>query len=236
MKLESVCASWDDESTVLLFNALLREFDRNEELGDSMENAPTRVQTSTAKKWLRRFAIGLGTVVLVLVTAVFITQRVSDGPIGPLQGGPFTTGELVTQPVADWSFVNDAQGVSEILLVGPGTSRITGLMLLDGDLYIPCDLGYMWNRDWDFRWIGYTLYLVKSWHKDALEDGRIEIRLDGKRYPGQAVRVTDPGLLTSLRSQLEEMAAKLVAPAPIPAAPTEPPAEIWFFRVDPRPV
>ena len=71
--------------------------------------------------------------------------------------------------------------------------------------------------------------------EDAVRDGRVVLRIAGKRYPRQAVRVTDPELLATLRSQLEEMAGQWVAPEPLGEAPTDGPRDIWFFRMDPRP-
>jgi hypothetical protein len=68
-----------------------------------------------------------------------------------------------------------------------------------------------------------------------MQDGRAVIRVGGKRYEGQAVRVTDPAIDAALRTQLEEMARQWVAPATLGPPPTEGPNDIWFFRVDPRP-
>ena len=79
------------------------------------------------------------------------------------------------------------------------------------------------------------IYIFKDWHEDAERDGRAVLRIGGKRYERQAVRVTDPELLATLRSQLEDMARAWVAPAPLGDAPTEGPRDIWFFRMDPRP-
>ena len=123
----------------------------------------------------------------------------------------------------------------ELELVGPGTSRYTGIMVHDGQVYIPCDLGFMWGRfTGTTRNVLHLIYLFKHWHEDALQDGRVVIRADGKRYEGQAVKVTDPSLDTALRSQLEDMAKVWVAPDTLGPAPTEPPNDIWFFRIDPR--
>jgi hypothetical protein len=107
-------------------------------------------------------------------------------------------------------------------------------MVRNGDLYIPCDLGYMWGRfEGRTRFILNTIYILKTWHQEAEKDGRVVLRIDGKRYEGYAVRVTDPTLVTSLKVQIENMARAWLAPAELGSAPTEAPRDIWFFRVDP---
>ena len=103
----------------------------------------------------------------------------------------------------------------------------------DGTLYVPCDLGFMWARfEGTQRHVLHLTYLLKRWHKDAVDDGQAVIRFDGRRYPLQAVKVTDPELETRLKAQLEDMARAWVAPAPLAEAPAEPPNDIWFFRME----
>ena len=80
------------------------------------------------------------------------------------------------------------------------------------------------------------LYIFKRWHTDAERDGRAILRIDGRLYPGELVRVRDPALETSLRHQLEGMARRWIAPAVLAPAPTEPPNDIWFFRFESRPL
>jgi hypothetical protein len=107
----------------------------------------------------------------------------------------------------------------------------------EGQLYVPCDLGFLYRRipSAPFRWIGAVIYTFKHWHQDALRDGRVVLRVSGKRYERQAVRVTDPELLAKLRSITEERARKYMAKAggllDVPADPDS----IWFFRMEPRP-
>ncbi len=75
----------------------------------------------------------------------------------------------------------------------------------------------------------HPIYLFKHWHEDAQRDGRVVVRVDRVRYEGQVVRVTDAALDASLRSQLETMAARFVAPEPLALAPTEPPNDTGSF-------
>ncbi len=108
-------------------------------------------------------------------------------------------------PDVDWSFASGQE--IELQLVEPLGSRTTGVMVHKGQLYVPCDLGFMWRRfSGPTRWMLHLIWVFKRWHEDALRDGRVVLRIDGKRYERQAVRVTDPDLLAALRLQLEEMA------------------------------
>ena len=175
-----------------------------------------------------------------------IVQHRSDGPLNDIiPGGPLRTGELVTRGDVDWASVLGGVGQCdgqdcprnpiELQFERPALSRYTGVMVHDGKLYVPCDLGYMWGRfDGDQRRILHLIYLFKNWHENAMDDGRAVLRIDGKRYPRQAVRVTDPALIADLKVQLEDMARVWVAPEPLAEAPAEGPNDIWFFRMDPR--
>ena len=56
----------------------------------------------------------LGSLLLVLIVgiaALLIGARFSDGPLAIIAGGAFPTGQLVTDPVTDWSFAHDIQEV-----------------------------------------------------------------------------------------------------------------------------
>lgn len=197
------------------------------------------------RRWFRYAAIALGVLVFAVIGAVFVAKRLSDGPLnamipgGPLRAGALVTEDLATVLGARGSCVNGVCAEMtpvELQLVDPPTSRYTGIMVYDGQVYVPCDLGFMWGRfEGRQRTVLHLIYLFKHWHEDALHDGRAVVRVDGKRFERQAVRVTDPDLDTALRSQLEEMARAWVAPEPLAAAPAEGPNDIWFFRLEPRP-
>ena len=177
-------------------------------------------------------AVGFGVLVLALLALVFAAGRFADGPLGPIAGGPLRSGELVTAPVREWPIDGGAQ--VELQLVEPPHSRTTGALIYEGKLYVPCDLGFIWRRlpSAGMRGIARVLWTVKHWHEDALRDGRVVLRIGGKRYPGQAVRVEDPATLAALRAIMEDRAAKYMH-ATLTDAPADPDA-IWFFRIDPR--
>jgi hypothetical protein len=183
--------------------------------------------------WLKYTGITLVAVVFLAALGILLTQRFSDGPIEFLQGGPFRTGELVEEPVEDWSF-----GVgknTEFELEGFGTSRTAGYIMHDGIAYMTCDLGFMWNRfDGRQRMILNLIYVFKHWHEDAVQDGRARLRIDGKIYEANFVKVEDPELNEILRAELEDLARGYFAPAELGPPPMEPPNDVWFFRMDPR--
>lgn len=185
-----------------------------------------------ALRFFKYFAGTLLVLIIVTIISILLVQRFSDGPIEPMQGGPFKTGEVITEPVTDWSFA--AGRNIEFELVGPGTSRVAGFIMHDGHAYMTCDLGFIWNRfeNSNQRRILQTLYIFKRWHQDAQEDGRARIRTDGKIYRTHFVKVTDPELNSALRGKLEALAQEYFS-TPLPSAPAEPPNDVWFFRMDP---
>ncbi len=184
-------------------------------------------------KYLKYIGLTVLALVLSAVIGVVITQRVSDGPIEFLQGGPFKTGEVVEEPVTDWSFA--AGKTSEFELEAFGTSRTAGYILHEGVPYMTCDLGFIWNRlNGRSKTILNMIYLFKTWHLDAVVDGRALLRIDGKIYPTQFTKVEDPELNAALRVELENLAREHFAPRELGPAPTEAPNDIWFFRIDSR--
>ena len=182
-------------------------------------------------KVLKYLGVGLAAIIISLVLAVLVVQRVSDGPIEPLQGGPFKTGEIVEEPVDDWSFGELANAQFE--LEGFGTSRRAGYIMLDGVAYMTCDLGFIWNRlEGTPKLVLNLIYVFKTWHLDAVEDGRARIRMDGKIYKTQFTKVEDPELQARLEVRIEELASEMFGD--LGPAPVDGPKDIWFFRMDPR--
>ncbi len=185
----------------------------------------------TILKYLGIFFLVL---VIACVTTILVLQQVSDGPIEPMQGGPFKTGEVVDAPVTDWSFAADKS--IEFELEGAGTSRVAGFIMHEGEAYMTCDLGFIWNRleSGQQKAILNLIYIFKRWHKDAVEDGRVRLRIDGKIYSANFVKVEDPAIIDALKLELEARAREFFAPTILPPAPESAPNDIWFFRMDPR--
>jgi hypothetical protein len=159
---------------------------------------------------LRWLGMALAAVVVVLVL-VGVAARFMDGPLGPFPGGPLHAGELVADPEIDWSALADVREV-ELQLVTPPRSRTTWLLVRDGTAYVPCGLP--------------TLRFFKHWPYELAEDGRVILRVAGKRYERLAVRVTD-------RDEWQALAA--IAQAKYGIGAPSYPDEVWFFRLEPRP-
>ena len=89
-------------------------------------------------------------------------------------------------------------------------SRTVWVLVDQGDLFVPAGLA---SR--------------KTWPSQAVADGRVVVRVDGKRYERQASRVTDPVRLDALRSALGRKYGV--------TASADGSDDTWFFRLAPRP-
>jgi hypothetical protein len=165
-------------------------------------------------RWLGIFVA----VVVVAIGAVLVAARFHDGPLGIIAGGALVKGELVTGPEPDWTFAHDINTV-EFQLLSPERSRTTWILEHDGKIYIPC--GYMQST------IG---RLWKHWPIEAERDGRAILRINGKLYPRQLVRVHDPAVVEPLT---REISRKYGAPA-TPETVTS--GSLWLFELAPRKV
>lgn len=169
------------------------------------------------KTVLRIFLGLLGTLGL-LIGLVLIGARFADGPIAIFAGGPFTSGERVTGPEPDWSFVHDVREV-EFQLVDPPRSRTTWILEHEGKIYIPC--GYMtttWGKIW------------KKWPIEALADGRAILRIADKLYERELVRIEEGPLMALLTAELSR---KYLGGEGIgPEAPAS--EDLWLFELAPR--
>lgn len=182
------------------------------------------------KIWLGRVALGLMLTIALGFVSLIVYQRMSDGPTGPLMGGSFSSGEVVDTPVIDWS---ELEGDFEFELVGQSSSRTAGGILVGGDLYITCDLGFIWSRlPAGFqRNLLNLIWVFKTWHEEALLDGRIRIRKDGRIYPATIEHIKDPQLIEALKLSLEQLASEYFEPNALGPRPTQAPNDIWFFRI-----
>ncbi len=152
-------------------------------------------------RWLVRIAAGL----VALGALVFLGARFHDGPLGPIPGGALASGEIVPEPVSDWSFAKDVQEV-ELQLDSESGSRTVWILVQDGQAYVPCSLDFPPG---------------KRWHRQAVQDGRATLRVEGRRYPVVLVKTDDPALGQSLRQEVERKYGRV------------PPGDsgVWIFRV-----
>ncbi|NKB98302.1 MAG: hypothetical protein GKR90_07400 [Pseudomonadales bacterium] len=163
-----------------------------------------------------KFIIGLIVLLAVTVGITMFAASFADGPWAIISGGSFSTGEVVNEE-PDWTFVKDRQEV-EFELVATGRSRTTWIMVADGRVFIPS--GYM-NSTVGKIW--------KQWPIDAESDGRAILRVDGKLYHRNLVRIQEDPALPEV---LSEVARKYLGQIDIP----DPLAEVrsgnlWVFEM-----
>jgi len=157
-------------------------------------------------KWLGYLILFL----VVLVGALFVYARFHDGPITMIPGGPLKSGELVTEPVTDWTFAENIPEI-EMQLVDDSSSRTTWILVRNGVAYIPASLSFPPG---------------KSWHKRADKHGAAVIRVQGKRYPIDMRRISDEQAITDLKGIVVK---KYGAATPGEAG------GVWFFELSSRP-
>ena len=153
----------------------------------------------------------------VAMVALVIGARFGDGPITIIPGGPLVSGEWFTGAEPDWTFARDIMEM-ELQLVEPPQSRTTWLQAHDNKLYVVS--GYM-NSSLGQIW--------KQWPAQALQDGRAVIRIDGKRYERQLVRILDDWPL--LEAITAEVNRKYDAALSADMAES---GDAWFFALKPR--
>jgi hypothetical protein len=185
-------------------------------------------------KWILRICVAVSFFLVVTVTSVFVIQNTADGPIGPIPGASFSSGTEVTGLV-NLSEIVDFDDEIEFELLSKKTSRTTGAFTYQDELYIPCDLGFIWNRfpTGVARTMLNVIYLFKDWHEFAALDGRALIRKGGYIYRRHLTKVIDPVLIDALRATILEGLETVELPVEkLGPIPTEGPRDIWFFRVD----
>lgn len=161
---------------------------------------------------------GLAVVLLLAIGALLVGARFADGPIAIVAGGPFTSGERVSGPEPDWSFVRDLPTV-EFQLLDPPRSRTTWILYHDGKAYIPS--GYMttwWGKLW------------KQWPHEAEQDPRILLRIGDRIYERRLVRIQEDPVVAPL---LAELGRKYLDGSEVPMEAVTS-GYLWLFELAPR--
>jgi hypothetical protein len=159
----------------------------------------------TALRWTGRILAALA----VLALVAYYGARLHDGPLGVIPGGPLETGEVVAEPIADWAFAKDA-GEIELQLDSQQQSRMAWFLVLDGQGYVPCRLGF------DF------------WRRQAIVNGAARLRIGGKLYPVTLSKLDD----TIAQQMSDRVRAELTRKyGDLP--PSE--AGVWLFQVTSHP-
>ena len=155
--------------------------------------------------------------IVLLIAGMLIGARFADGPLELIAGGPFASGEAATEE-PDWSFVKDYVTV-EFQLLEPAASRTTWIAVHDDRIFIPS--GYMttwWGKIW------------KQWPLHAEKDGRAILRVDGKLYDRQLVRITEGPEIVPI---LAELSRKYGGGQTFPTEVVDS-GYLWIFELVPR--
>ncbi|MBM4382010.1 MAG: hypothetical protein FJ091_01450 [Deltaproteobacteria bacterium] len=137
-------------------------------------------------KVLRWLAKALFALVVLALVAVFAPRFFTDGPLGPIPGGPLKAGELFEFPVSDWSFAADVKQI-EFQLENESISRTSWILVRGGVAYVPC---------------GACEPPMKRWQLAAQADGRALLRIEGKLYPARLTRDDDASLREFARGEV----------------------------------
>ena len=170
-------------------------------------------------KTATRALIVVGCLLLIPVTAVLTAaakQRLSDGSDFVFSGGPLVSGELHAGPEPDWSFTNDITTI-ELQLVDPPRSRTIWVGEHDGRLYVFS--AYMRSavgRIW------------KSWPRQAEQDGRAVLRIDGRRYERQLRRIESGPILEGITASIAEKYSYNISREIVENG------DVWMFEAAPR--
>jgi hypothetical protein len=152
-------------------------------------------------------------VVAILVILGAVAGTLYARRTNPIQfiSGRQLTGEIVSEPVSDWSFAKDEATVAIETRSGAPYSVTTWCFVHEGKLYIPASAGS-----------------TKTWTHFAAADPRVRVKIGNQIYPGIATRITDD----TLREPMREIArAKYNLPAQMPANMGSP-SDVWLFRID----
>ena len=151
--------------------------------------------------------IALLLVVTAVVAGVAYARRTD--PIVFISGRQLT-GELVNEPVTDWSFAKDVATVAIETRPAAPYSVTIWCFVHDGDLYIPASSGS-----------------TKTWTHFAVADPSVRVKIGDSIYPGIASRVTDPALRDPLRDVAR---VKYNLPEQLPQSMGSP-SDVWLFRI-----
>ncbi|MEM6708149.1 MAG: hypothetical protein AAF648_05140 [Pseudomonadota bacterium] len=187
--------------------------------------------------------------VLFLVGACalgYVWLRRHDGPVGPLPGGPLRRGQLHNGSGGGAGggagagatlarrIGTDGVTLVELQLDGDAASRMVGVFIHAGSLYLSCDLGFVGFRapGTTMRVIQHLVVRLKRWHRRLGLTGRLTLRIDDERFRCRAVRVTDSHQLETLKAIVATNAIAFFG-APL-RDPGRRPGTIRFFQLHPE--
>lgn len=166
----------------------------------------------------KAFGIGLGALVLACAVTYF-AGAIQPTPEG--RPGFRLTGELVREPVSDWTFSN-ADALVELESNAPWglAHSVTVVCASTGaDLYVPSV--YSEGGGWPE---------ARRWNRNVVADPRVRIRIGARLYERSAALVTDEAERAEV---FAAFAAKYDAWAKWHAQPPGERPQIAFVRLDP---
>lgn len=161
-------------------------------------------------------AVGAGTAFAILL-AIGFTLYSSICPCERTPGG-FLFGEVVAEPVQDWTFANSVPLCQLQIYAGirPHSINLNCMSTAEGELYLSC-----------------STCSQKYWASKVGASKPARMRLDGKVYEVVLNRVTEPARMDSAWrarvAKLQSFGGGPYNPTPAPAAPR--PDHWWTFHV-----
>jgi hypothetical protein len=157
------------------------------------------------KSALKGIAVGLA-----LVLAVLLISYLNRGDPWNQLPGKRITGEEVTEPVDDWSFMEQSTRVTlEVRPSDPYSVDIRAF-LHKGVLYLN------------------SITPENRWTQYLLEDPNLRLKVGNRIYKVLATRVEDPALVNKIEKAREQMHSDR------PQRTPQEKAQNWYFRVDSR--
>lgn len=154
--------------------------------------------------------------VLTVFAAVLVAARWHDGPLGMVAGGALASGEWNADPAPDLRFAHDLPTI-EFQLLSPVRSRTTWVIEHEGRLFIPS--GYM---------NGVLGKIWKHWPHEAEQDGRVVVRIAGKRYVRTLVRYRGGPESGAVLAELNRKYGMAATQASLDSG------DLWLFELQPR--
>ena len=172
--------------------------------------------STSIKQKLLFVCLTITLVPLTLFGSLAIKANLSDGPSVLFSGGPLISGEMVTSQEPDWSFVSNVR-TFELQLINPARSRTLWIVEHDGKLYLNSNyMGGIRQRLW------------KRWPEHAERDGRAIMRIEGKRYQRNLIRLKSGPIVDEVTQAFSEKYPVKMTPAEVAAG------ELWLFELAPK--
>ena len=157
------------------------------------------------KKILKGIAVGLA----LLVMTLFVLYVNRSDPYGILPGKQLV-GEEATEPIDDWSFVQQYRRVTVEV-------RPSDPYSVDIRAYLHLGVLYLNSITPEHRW---TQYL--------LEDPNLRLKVENKIYQVRATWIEDPVLVSEIQKAREQMSPRLAQRT------SQEKAQNGYFRIDSR--